>query len=857
MRALLESVARWGDRLSFELDDGAGAAVYRAGECYRWESTGPTATGWSAPASDAGRRGPAPAGEVADEQPEPGARRRGQPRKKRAKPATIRARETPDERSRKQAVRQPATEAGERISRGQPAQPTQTAWGIRPDDIHFSRIGAGPSDSGPPQPALGGAQAHVDGPRLADREDKDEPMPKRKVDKVLARLNDAQRQAACHGDDPLLIIAGAGTGKTTTLVHRVAWLISQGVPPHRILLLTFTRRAAGEMLRRVEEVLRQADVARRVWGGTFHGTGTRLLRIYGKAIGVHPRFTIHDQGDSEDLMAALCRELELGKGDKHFPKKRGCLAIHSYGVNAEMPLAEVLASHFPQHESYAKPLRKLFQAYDQRKAQLHVFDYDDLLLKWCALLEHRETGSEIRGRFDCVLVDEYQDTNRLQARLLKGLCPDGRGLTVVGDDAQSIYSFRAATVRNILDFPKQFPGSQIIKLEQNYRSTQPILKATNRVIVESSQGFEKQLWSERAGGPRPQLITCYDEHEQAGFVVERIREHQKAGIPFPAQAVLFRASHHSILLEGELARHGIEFAKYGGLKFVESAHVKDLLSLLRLAENPRDQVSGHRALCLLPGIGPKKAGDLLAGLNAAGGQFDAWKEAKIPAKSKEVWPDFFSLIRTLAEDSPEGDLRAQLRRAMDFYQPILEQNYENSPQRLADLEQLEQLASRFPDRATMLADLAIDPPASTTELPKGQRRGDRLVLSTMHSAKGLEWPVVYVLHATEGKIPLQHSAWDPDQLEEERRLFYVALTRAADWLYVCYPQRESSSYGGSWGGDFYERRELTQFVTGPAKQTFQCQKAAGFRAPAERKPPAKPRAKPRKKATTGKRSRVS
>jgi len=662
---------------------------------------------------------------------------------------------------------------------------------------------------------------------------------------LLARLNDQQREAACHGHDPLLIVAGAGTGKTTTLVHRVAWLIAQGAPAERILLLTFTRRAAGEMIRRVADVLDEAEVSRRVWGGTFHGTGLRLLRQYGKAIGVNTRFTIHDQGDAEDLMGLLCRELELGADDKKFPKKRACLAIHSYGAGAELPLEEVLRSQFSQYEKYAEPLRELFRAYTERKAELNVFDYDDLLLKWCELLDHEQVGKAIRDRFDCVLVDEYQDTNRLQARLLKSLCPDGRGLTVVGDDAQSIYSFRAATVRNILDFPEQFPGTRVVSLEQNYRSTQPILAATNGVIAEARERYAKDLWSERPAGPRPQLITCDDEHEQVEFVVGRILQHQKMGVPLSQQAVLFRASHHSIALEAELARHNLEFVKYGGLKFVESAHVKDLMSILRLAENPRDVVSGQRVLCLLPGVGPKKASGLLRDLTAADWQFDAWNDAKVPAKSKECWPDFVTLMRWLGGEAAAEDLSGQIRRVLEFYEPFLQDNYENADQRLADLEQLEGLATRFADRATMLADLTVDPPTSTAELPRGAAHSDPLILSTMHSAKGLEWPVVYVLHATDGKIPWERSLIDPEQLEEERRLFYVALTRAADCLYVCHAQRGSSSYGNKWLGDVYERRELTRFMTKPVKQAFQSQQASRFEEPDESQPPKK---RPRKKA---------
>jgi DNA helicase-2/ATP-dependent DNA helicase PcrA len=835
MRGLVESAVRSGDEVSFELDDGARATLLRARECYRPQPVLPHVVAAARPEPTKGRK---------RRGQEAGAAESRSAKKPRGKKSA--ASQTSSTEGRPEIAPLPSGEGqgvrGNAITPSIPPEPVANFPSPRPASeevgepaptepmpeptVLFARVRLDPTHPPAKPPAC---IVRLTSKSRTARADTIAP-PQDDPDGVLAKLNPDQREAACHGHDPLLIIAGAGTGKTTALVHRVAWLISQKVPPERLLLLTFTRRAAGEMLRRVEEVLRQADVGRQVWGGTFHGTGMRLLRFMGKAIGLNPRFTVLDQDDAEDLMAAVCRDLDLGKGDKHFPKKRTCLAIHSFAVNAEQPLDEVLPAHFSQYKSYSAPLSQLFEAYHQHKAERDLFDFDDLLLRWCDLLDHPEAGPSIRRRFDCVLVDEYQDTNRLQGRLLKGLCPDGRGLTAVGDDAQSIYSFRAATVRNILDFPQQFPGSRIIKLEQNYRSTPPILKTANQVMAESGQGFAKKLWSDRPGGVQPQLISCYDEHEQAQFVAERILEHHKEGIPFSQQAVLFRAGHHSILLEGELARHRLEFVKYGGLKLVEAAHVKDLLSLIRLAENPRDEVSGQRALCLLPGIGPKKAGDLLRELLAAKGRFEVWQEAKVPAKSQDAWPAFVRLMASLAGD---GDLKGQVRRAIEFYQPILEENYDNAPQRLADLEQLGQLASRFPDRAAMLADLAIDPPTSTADLPQGREPGDPLVLSTMHSAKGLQWRVVYVLHATEGKIPWERSTWDPEQVEEERRLFYVALTRAADWLYVCHPQRQSSSYGGGWGGDVYERAELTRFVSKSVKQTFQCQKAAGFQTPAE------------------------
>jgi DNA helicase-2/ATP-dependent DNA helicase PcrA len=648
-------------------------------------------------------------------------------------------------------------------------------------------------------------------------------------------LNEPQRTAATHGHEPLLIIAGAGTGKTTTLVHRVAYLISQGIPAQRLLLLTFTRRAAAEMLQRVSDLLDQQNVRRNVWGGTFHGVGARLLRIYGAELGVDPRFTIHDRSDSESLIGTVCQELELAKQDKKFPKKGTCMAVHSYMVNAGATLDDTLASQFPALQHFADPLRRLFAGYGERKAALNVLDYDDLLVQWCRLLEDERTGERVRRRFDCVLVDEYQDTNRLQARLLKGLCPDGRGLTVVGDDAQSIYSFRAATIRNILDFPQDFPGTRVVTLEQNYRSTEPILTASNRVIAEARERFTKDLWSQRSSGPPPQLIACADEHDQVDFVVGRILEHRRRGVPLAQQAVLFRSAHHSILLEAELARHDLPFVKYGGLKFVEAAHVKDLLSLLRLAENPRDPVAGQRVLTLLPGIGPKKA-EQLQRLIAAKGRFDPWTGAKPPAAARDDWPQLVSLLQHLAQDAT-GDVAGQIRSALTFYQPLLEDRYDNVPQRLQDLEELVQLAGRFEDRTSLLAELALDPPDDTETLPPDEAEQDRLVLSTLHSAKGLEWKVVYVLHATDGKIPHERSLLHAEQVEEERRMFYVALTRAADWLYVCYPRRESSGYGNRWlGSGVYETTTLTRFLTKSAQRAFQAQSAGSFQPPPDSRP---------------------
>ncbi|MHC4180067.1 MAG: ATP-dependent helicase [Planctomycetota bacterium] len=662
------------------------------------------------------------------------------------------------------------------------------------------------------------------------------------IDDVLSRLNPQQREAAMHGQGPLLIVAGAGTGKTAALVHRVAWLIAEGVDPGRILLLTFTRRAAAEMLRRADSILRQLARAQRaadqtpsrsrsemppakskplrsarVWGGTFHAIATRLLRRHGKAIGLTAGFSIHDRTDSEDLLNVVRTELGLAKTDKRFPKKGTCMAIYSRCVNARDKLEPVLKNRFPWCQDWGDELKRLFDGYVDRKESASVLDYDDLLLYWHALLADPKAGDVVRKQFDCVLVDEYQDTNRLQSEILYRLSPDGKGLTVVGDDAQSIYSFRAATVRNIFDFPKHYRGTTTVTLEQNYRSTEPILAGANQVIGLAPERYTKNLWSQRTDGERPQLVSCEDEDDQAEYVIRRVLEHREAGIDLRRQAVLFRASHHSMTLEAELTRRKIPFYKYGGLKFVETAHVKDLMAFLRLAENPRDVVAGTRLLPLLPGIGPGKARQLMQGLLEAGGDFAVWTKWKPPAGAATLWPKLLNLLRGLVK--PSDDLPAQVHRVRKFYSPLLETKYDRPQPRLRDLEQLEQVASRYRSRRTMLVEIALDPPSSTQDLAgPPYLDDDYLVLSTIHSAKGLEWDSVYVIHAADGNIPSDMATGSPEEIEEERRLFYVALTRAKNWLYVCCPLR----YYRSWSrvSDAHSYAQRTRFLPDPVVEFF-------------------------------------
>ncbi len=611
------------------------------------------------------------------------------------------------------------------------------------------------------------------------------------IDAALAELNGRQREAASHDDGPLLVVAGAGTGKTLVLAHRVAYLIAGGADPSRILLLTFTRRAAAEMLHRVDGILRRlrapAAATRKVWGGTFHAVAARLLRLHGRSIGLDPAFTILGRSDSEDLLSVVRSELGLAKSDRRFPKKATCLDVYSRCVNSRKRLEDVLEAGFPWCRGEADDLRELFSAYVDRKETLGVLDYDDLLLFWRGLLADPIARTEVRERFDYVLVDEYQDTNVLQAETLGLLRPGGGGLTVVGDDAQAIYSFRAATVRNILDFPAEFLGTKVVKLEENYRSTAPILEATNRIIGLARERHAKDLWCTREGGEPPVLVTCRDEDEQSEFLIRRILEHRESGLDLRRQAVLFRAAHHSLALELELARRNIPYHKYGGLKFAETAHVKDLMGFLRLAENPRDLMAGMRVLLLIPGVGPKKArqaADLLAG---SGGDFTVWSEVKPPAAATALWPRLIELMTGLA-DAPAGELAAQIDRITLFYGPLLERLYDEPQSRLRDLEQLGHLTGRFPDRARFLAEITLDPPSYTEDLAgPPYLDDDYLILSTMHSAKGLEWDAVYVIHAADGNIPSDLATGRAEEIDEELRLFYVALTRAKSWLYVCFP----------------------------------------------------------------------
>jgi DNA helicase-2/ATP-dependent DNA helicase PcrA len=612
----------------------------------------------------------------------------------------------------------------------------------------------------------------------------------------LDKLNDNQRAAVEFGvggdalSPPLLVIAGAGSGKTSTLAHRVAHLLVNGADPNRILLMTFSRRAATELTRRVERIIAQAmgtSVAAEAlsWAGTFHGIGARILRDHALSIGLHPDFSIHDREDSADLMNLTRHGLGFSRTESRFPAKGTCLAIYSRAVNGEVPLGDVLCDHFPWCGAWQAELKQLFAAYVQAKQAQNVLDYDDLLLAWAQVMADPGFAAHIGATWDQVLIDEYQDTNRLQARILMALKPDGRGLTVVGDDAQSIYAFRAATVRNILDFPDSFaPRADVVTLDRNYRSTQPILAAANAVIGLARERFTKDLWTERASDQKPRLVTVQTEAEQARYMVDRILEDRETGMRLKEQAVLFRTSSHSVQIEAELTRRNVPYVKFGGLKLLDSAHVKDVLSFLRMGRNPRNRVAGFRVLQLIPGIGPRSAGRVLDALDLAPDPLAALEDVAPPARAGADWPGFVAAMAT------QATWPAALGRARAWYDPHLERLHEDAEARRADLLQLEQIAMGYPSAEAFLTDLTLDPPDATSDQAGVPLKDeDYLVLSTIHSAKGQEWKSVYLLNAVDGCIPSDLGTGSTHELEEERRLLYVAMTRAKDSLTLGLPLR--------------------------------------------------------------------
>jgi DNA helicase-2/ATP-dependent DNA helicase PcrA len=625
---------------------------------------------------------------------------------------------------------------------------------------------------------------------------------------VFERLNVQQRRAASYGTKkesggfaagPLLIIAGAGTGKTDTLAHRVAYLVLQGVDPGRILLLTFTRRAAQEMARRAQDVVNEVlakarrlgsgqTIAQRLsWAGTFHSIANRLIRQFARQLNIDPAFTVMDRGDSADLMDVVRHELGFSAKDKRFPKKDTCLAIYSHRVNTQQPLKATLEGFYPWCLEWEADLTALYREYVARKQKNAVLDYDDLLLYWHIMMSDKQVAAAVGGQFDHVLVDEYQDTNKLQGDILLALKPQGAGMTVVGDDAQAIYSFRAAAVENILGFADKFtPRAESVTLAQNYRSIQPILDAANALIAEGARQHKKTLFSQRASSQKPYYVTVEDLHVQAEYVANRIVAGREVGVALRRHAILFRSSHHSDLLEVELMKRKVPFVKYGGLKFLEAAHIKDMLSVLRWAENPRNQIAAFRVLQLLPGMGPAHARACIDFLATKQNAFKALAEFTPPTATIEAWRPFTRMLEFIGD--PATPWPGQAQRVREWFVPHIDRLYDAPRMRAADVEQLDRLSTQYPSRERFLTELALDPPAATGDLAGVPLLDeDYVVLSTVHSAKGQEWESVYVLNVNDGSFPSEFSTGKPELIEEERRLLYVAMTRAKSELHLICP----------------------------------------------------------------------
>ncbi len=593
-------------------------------------------------------------------------------------------------------------------------------------------------------------------------------------------LNPAQYQAVTTVEGPVLVIAGAGSGKTRTLVYRLAYLVDQGVPPEQILLLTFTRKAAHEMLSRAAQLLNRH--LGQVMGGTFHSVCYQWLREFAHLLGYASGFTVMDRADQGDLLQMIKEALGFKALAPPFPRKETLADIQGAMVNKKLSLANILHRDYPQFINHEGPLAKLFAAYRQEKRQQGLMDYDDLLVNGkLLLLEHEDVRRELSGRYHYLMVDEYQDTNHLQAELVRLLAYTHNNVMVVGDDCQSIYSFRGANFRNIMDFPQIFPGAVIIKLEENYRSTQPVLDLANAIIAEAREKYTKCLYSRQPDGCRPRLVCAADEKEQSLLVTSEVKNLLRQGVSLPQIAVLFRAGYHSFDLEIELGRAGIPFMKFGGFKFLESAHIKDLLAYVRVVANPRDALSWKRLLLLQPGVGARTAQNFLARIK---GGFPLEEAQKCLAQQRQgSLKQLADLLGQLGDT--HQTLVSRLGLALEHYEPLLASRFDDYPRRQRDLEHLLAITSRYHDLRSFLTDLSLEPPASLADVARPTH--EYLTLSTIHSAKGLEWEAVFIIWAAEGRFPTFYAEEKKEEEEEERRLMYVAVTRAKRHLIITYP----------------------------------------------------------------------
>jgi len=668
-------------------------------------------------------------------------------------------------------------------------------------------------------------------------------MMKAKNTSAFDELNPSQRRAATFGAalpqdkgvdaGPLLILAGAGTGKTNTLAHRAAHLVLNGVDPARILMLTFTRRAAQDMIRRAQKIVAEAmeqrgkagdrSVASRlVWSGTFHSVGSRILRLSAKHLGLNQNFTVLDRGDAADLMDVVRHELGFSSKDKRFPRKDACLAIYTYRVNTRLSLKQTLEDQYPWCKEWEQDLTRIYREYVGRKQKNNVLDFDDLLLYWHVMMQTPALAQSLSKNFDHVLVDEYQDTSTLQGEIVHALKPDGKGVTVVGDDAQAIYSFRAAAVENILGFTERYsPKADMVVLSQNYRSSQPILDCANALMSEGSRQHRKTLMGLRQSTQKPLYVTVDDAKDQAEYIVTKILATREVGGSLKRHAILFRSSHHSDVLEVELTKRNVPYVKYGGLKFLEAAHIKDMLSILRWADNPRNSVAGFRVLKLVAGIGPATAAQALEHFEGKAHNFKSLGYFEVPQPAKMDWKRFCAFIEKIAD--PATPWQGQVGTVRDWYKPQLQRIYDAAFSRTGDLEQLEQLAAQSPSRERFLTELTLDPPSVTSDQSgMASKDEDYVILSTIHSAKGQEWDIVYVLNVADGNFPSEFSTGKPEMVEEERRILYVAMTRARNELHLCAPlkyavtQQPKDGDGHVYGA---KSRFMTDKVLGYFEQT--------------------------------------
>jgi DNA helicase II / ATP-dependent DNA helicase PcrA len=653
-------------------------------------------------------------------------------------------------------------------------------------------------------------------------------------------LNPQQRRAATFGTPvpdkgvtagPLLILAGAGTGKTNTLAHRTAHLVLNGTDPSRILMLTFTRRAAQEMIKRTQGIVAEvlsdrgkagdrSVISRLIWAGTFHSVGGRILRLYAKHLGLDANFTVLDRSDAADLMDVVRHELGFSGKEKRFPRKDACLAIYSYRVNTRLSLKQTLEEQYPWCREWEADLTRMYREYVGRKQKNRVLDFDDLLLFWHVMMQTPALAQSLSKNFDHVLVDEYQDTSTLQGEIIHALKPDGKGVTVVGDDAQAIYSFRAAAVENILGFADRYkPRAEMVVLAQNYRSAQPVLDCANALMSEGPRQHRKTLLGMRQSGQKPLYVALDDAQAQAEYITSKILQTREIGGSLKRHAILFRSSHHSDVLEVELTKKNIPFVKYGGLKFLEAAHVKDMMSVLRWADNPRNTIAGFRVLKLLPGIGPGTAKQALDLFEAQGFEVKSLAAFDAPQPAKMEWKKFCALFEKLAD--PATPWPGQVGLVKDWYKPQLERIYDAAWTRMGDLEQLEQLSVQNPSRERFLTELTLDPPAATSNQSGGSSKDeDYVILSTIHSAKGQEWDIVYVLNVSDGNFPSEFSTGNPQLIEEERRLLYVAMTRARNELHLCAPLKFAVTQQPK-NGDAHVYGAKSRFMTDKVLDSFE------------------------------------